>query len=35
MGEEVKGWTPSSKQQEYPPEIPNTKEEVFLEQIKR
>ena len=35
INEEVKGWTSSSKQQEYPPEITNTKEETCLEQTKR
>ena len=33
--EEVKGWTSSSKQQEYPPEITKTKEETRLERTKR
>ena len=35
INEEVKGWTYSSKQQEYPPERTNTKEETSLEQTKR
>ena len=35
MNEEVKGWTSSSKQQEYLPEITKTKEENCLEQTKR
>ena len=35
INEEVKGWTSSSKQQEYPPEITNTKEETCLEQNER
>ena len=35
MNEEVKGWTSSSKQQESPPEITKTKEEIRLEQMKR
>ena len=35
INEEVKGWTSSSKQQEYPPEKRKTKEETRLEQTKR
>ena len=35
MNEKVRVWTSSSKQQESPPEIPNTKEGIRLEQIKR
>ena len=31
----MKGWTSSSKQQEYPPDKRNTKEETRLEQTKR
>ena len=31
----MKGWTSSSKQQEYPPERPKTKEETCLEWTKR
>ena len=31
----MKGWTSSSKQQEYPPERTKTKEETRLEQTKR
>ena len=34
INEEVKGWTSLSKQQEAPPEQPNTKEEISLEQMK-
>ena len=34
MNKEVKGWTSSSKQQESPPELTKTKEEIHLEQIK-
>ena len=34
MNEEVKGWKSSPKQQEAPPEITNTKEDIFLEQMK-
>ena len=33
--EEVKVWTSSSKQQEYPPEPTNIKEEICLEHTKR
>ena len=35
INEEVKGWTSSSKQQQYPPELTKTKEEIRLEQMKR
>ena len=35
MNDEVKEWTSSSKQQEYPPEITKTKEEIRLEHMKR
>ena len=35
MNSEVKGWISSSKQQEDPPELTNTKEEICLEQMKR
>ena len=35
MNEEVKGWTSSQKQQESPPEITKTKQEIRLEQMKR
>ena len=35
MNKEVKGWTSSSKQQEAPQELTNTKEEICLEQTKR
>ena len=35
INEEVKGWTSSSKQQKYPPEITKTKEETRLERTKR
>ena len=35
INEEVKGWTYSSKQQEYPPEPTKTKEEIRLEHMKR
>ena len=34
MNKEVKGWAYSSKQQEAPPELTNTKEEISLKQIK-
>ena len=34
MNEEVKGWKSSPKQQEAPPVITNTKEDMFLEQMK-
>ena len=33
MNEEVKGWTSLLRQQEYPPEITKTKEEIRLEHI--
>ena len=33
MNKEVKGWTSSSKQQEAPPELTKTKEEIRLEQM--
>ena len=35
MNKEVKGWTSSSKKQEAPQELTNTKEEICLEQTKR
>ena len=35
MNKEVSGWTSSSKQQEYPPEITKTKEEIRLENTKK
>ena len=35
INKEVKGWTSSSKRQEYPPERTNTKEETLLERTKR
>ena len=35
INKEVKGWTSSSKQQEAPPQISNTKEDIRLEQTKR
>ena len=35
MNEEVKGWTSSSKQQEPPPKITKTKQEISLEHMKR
>ena len=35
MNEEVKGWTYSLKQQQVPPEITNTKEDICLEHKKR
>ena len=35
QNKEVKGWTSSRKQQEYPPERRKTKEETLLERTKR
>ena len=35
MNEEVKGWTSLLRQQEYPPEITKTKEEIRLKLMKR
>ena len=35
INKEVKGWKSSSKQQEFPPEITKTKEEIRLEHMKR
>ena len=35
MNKEVKGWTSSSKQQEAPPELTKTKEDISLEHMKR
>ena len=35
INEKVKGWKSSSKQQEYPPEIKNTKENTCLEMTTR
>ena len=35
INEELKGWKSSLKQQEAPPEITNTNEEIILEEMKR
>ena len=35
LNDEVKGWTPSSNQQEDPTEPTNTKDEVLLEEMKQ